>query len=313
MTLCIAIWSFGTFTLYVSQNMETALSWLKLYDLGVILIPLAFLYFTLAISDDESRAGKVVLGVACVLSAIFILCVNLGYFNPALYRHPWGFYPTRGPANLPFDAYFALALVLSGIRLTAAYRVSKGWQRNQFRYIFLATAIGFGSGVTNFLPLYGGKVYPVGHIGILITGTIITIAIIRYRLMDISLIIRNSAVYSVLTAIVTAAYVAIVFVLQSVFRGITGSNSILAVVIVSLIVAMTFEPIRGKVQVVIDRLFFRENFEFQKITKEAGEALRTEVSPGRISYHVLNAIVDVIKICNGLVLVLTGQPIHLWS
>ncbi len=307
LTLFIAVWSFGTFTLYISHDTTTALSWLKLYNLGVILIPPAFMHFAFAISDDESSKGKTAVVSAYLISGIFVGLSLLGLFNPSVSHHTWGYYPVTGPANFPFDLFFAIAVCISGARLLIAFNASRGWKRNQFFYIFIATVIGFGSGATNFLPLYGGKVYPMGHVGILVTGTIITIAIIRYRFMDITLIIRNSAVYSVLTAIVTAAYVSIVFVLQAAFRGLTGNNSTLAVIIVALIVAMTFEPVRRNVQVVIDKLFFREKFEFQQITKETSETLRTEVSPENIASHVLRVIVDAVQTANGLLMILDRE------
>lgn len=179
LALCLAIWSFGTFTLYISPDEQTAISWLVLYNIGVILIPATFLHFVLALSDDSSKLGKRVTVVVYSISGLFVVLSLLKYFNPGVSHHPWGYYPVTGPANIYFDGFFAIVLTVAVIRLIWAFRLSTGWKRNQYIYIFIAALIGFGSGVTNFLPLYGGRVYPIGHIGILLTATIITIAIIK--------------------------------------------------------------------------------------------------------------------------------------
>lgn len=310
LSLCLAIWSFGTFTLYLSPDKATALSWLKLYNVGVLLIPAAFLHFVLVLSEDQSKSGKFLRFGAYAISATFLGLSFTPLFNKTVEYHFWGYYPVPGRANFLFDILFALFLILAISKLLRVYRNSSGRRRNQYRYVFVATFIGFGSGFTNFLPLYGVRVYPIGHIGILITGLIISLAIIKYQLMDISVIVRKSAIYSVLTAIVAAGYVATVFVLQTIFQSLTGYKSVLPAVVVGLIIALTFEPVRRQIQLFVDKTFFKKRYEYQQVMKSASETLRSAVNPLRISSFLLDTVVDTLQVAKGWLMLFDRQSEH---
>lgn len=305
--LCLAIWSLGTFALYISHDKVLALSWLKLYNAGVVLIPAAFLHFALVLAGDKSQSGKIALAAAYSMSAIFFALGFTPLFNKGVEYHFWGYYPILGSANIVFDLGFVIFLSFSGFKLIKRYRTASGRYKNQLKYVFLAASIGFGSGFTNFLPLYNIKFYPIGHIGILFTGVIITIAIVKYRLMDTSVIIRKSAVYSALTAILAAVYVATVSVFQTIFQGLTGYNSFIAAIAVGFVVALTFEPIHRSTQVLVDRVFFRRNYEYQKVTRKASEHLRTKITLAEISAFLVDTTVDVLQVSRGWLMILDRQ------
>lgn len=295
LSLCLAVWSFGTFALYLSSDSGTALFWLKLYNFGVVLIPAAFLHFVLALTEDKTRSAGYLLVGAYSVSVLFF---GLGFtplFNAAVRHHPWGYYPVTGPVNPLFDALFAGFLCLSAYKLIAKFRRSGGRRRNQYKYVFVAAIIGFGGGATNFLPLYGATIYPVGHIAIIFTGVIISLAIVKYQLMDINLVIRKSVVYSVLTAAVAASYVGTVFILQTVFQSLTGYRSLLPAIVVALIIALTFEPARRNIQMFVDRIFFKRTYESQQVMRTASETLRSVINPNRISSFLLETVTETLQ------------------
>lgn len=296
LSLCLATWSFGTFMLYLSPSALTALVWLKFYNLGLVLIPATFVHFALVFSGAESKQVKRVAGLAYLFSFGFLLLSLTPFFNSGVQRYSWGFYPSPGSLNWIYDVFFLAAPIIVAKLMISDFMNSGPRKKNQYKYVFLAMIIAFGSSISNFLPIYGNKVYPLGHFGILLTGLIISFAIIKYQLMDISIIIRRSAVYSVLTALVTAAYVAVVFIIQSAFQGLTGYKSTLPVIVVAIVIAISFEPARRYVQVVIDKLFFRQKYEYQKVLKQASEALHAEVMPSDIGSVVLGTLASTMQV-----------------
>lgn len=296
LSFCLAVWSFGTFMLYISSNPAAAMTWLKVYNFGLVLIPATFVHFAIAFSGMEKKKSLVLAGVFYVISATFLILSYFGLFNPGVQHYTWGYYPKAGSLNLLYDLCFmASPFVVAKVMITD-FRRSNLRKKNQYKYVFIAMIVAFVSNVSNFLPIYGNANYPLGHFGILLTALVISFAIIKYQLMDISIIIRKSAIYSVITAIVTAVYVVIVLLLQYAFRGITGNQSIYAVAIVGLIVAITFEPLRRYVQVGIDRLFFKQRLEYQNVLKETGDQLHAEVVPSVIANVFVSAIVNAIRI-----------------
>ena len=296
LSFCLAIWSFGTFMLYISPNSVAATTWLKLYNVGLVLIPATFVHFALAFSKTDKKKTIIFTSIFYGFSVFFLLLSYIGLFNPSVQHFAWGYYPKAGFFNFLYDICFLASPLMVANLMISDFRRSNLRKKNQYKYVFVAMIVAFVSNISNFLPIYGNQAYPLGHFGILATALIISFAIIKYQLMDISIIIRKSAIYSVITAVVTAVYVVTVLLLQYAFRGITGNQSIYAVAIVGLIVAITFEPLRRYVQVGIDRLFFKQKLEYQNILRETGEQLHAEVVPEAIATVFVNAIVNAIKI-----------------
>ena len=102
------------------------------------------------------------------------------------------------------------------------------------------------------------------------------IAILRYRLYDIDVVIRRTLVYGVLVAILGAVYVALVLGLQSALSGVTGGET-LPVALSTLAIAALFGPVRGRVREVVDRRFYRSRFDTQQTLELFAGQLRDQV------------------------------------
>jgi hypothetical protein len=112
----------------------------------------------------------------------------------------------------------------------------------------------------------GGLIYStIGLVTGLILPMCLGIAITRYRLFDIDVIIRRTLVYSLLTLALGAVYFLGVVVLQALFVRLTGETSTLAVVASTLVIATLFGPLRRRVQALIDRRFFRKKYDARRV------------------------------------------------
>lgn len=104
------------------------------------------------------------------------------------------------------------------------------------------------------------------------------IAITRYRLFDIDIVINRALVYTLLTGALAAIYLSSVAVIQGVVRSIAGQESELAIVASTLAVAAGFQPLRVRIQAVIDRLFFRRKYDATQVLAAYGLALRDDTN-----------------------------------
>ena len=102
----------------------------------------------------------------------------------------------------------------------------------------------------------------------------IGIAILRYRLYDIDILINRTLVYGSLTAMLIALYFGGIVVLQRLFVLLTGQQSTLAVVASTLLIAALFNPIRKRIQSFIDRHFYRRKYDARKTLEDFSAKLR---------------------------------------
>ena len=164
-----------------------------------------------------------------------------------------------------------LAMVLFALAATSMvlrWRRASGIERQQLKWFTSSVALAsilfctlvllpvpYGSSPEAPLP---GWVQALNLVTILSFGMIISaaagLAILRYRLYDIDVIINRTLVYGSLTAMLVALYFGVIVVLQRVFVGVTGEKSTLAVVASTLVIAALFQPLRRRVQSFINPL-----------------------------------------------------------
>jgi hypothetical protein len=128
------------------------------------------------------------------------------------------------------------------------------------------------------------------------------IAILRYRLYDIDLLINRTLVYGLLTMSLILAYIGSVVILQGTFRSLTGSESQLAVVASTLAVAALFNRLRWRIQAFIDRRFYRSKYDSRKILEAFSATLRDETDLEALNGELVGVVRE------------TMQPAHvsLW-
>jgi hypothetical protein len=128
------------------------------------------------------------------------------------------------------------------------------------------------------------------------------IAILKYRLYEIDLLINRTLVYGALTAILAALYFGGIVVLQRVFVALTGEKSTLAVVASTLVIAALFNPLRRRIQGFIDRRFYRSKYDAAKTLEAFSAKLRDETDLDALSEGLTSVVRE------------TMQPAHvsLW-
>jgi hypothetical protein len=172
------------------------------------------------------------------------------------------------------------ALLLSALSIVIRYRRASGAERQQLKWFALAAVL-IGAVTAGHLLLLD-LLLPEAFLNLLDATTItclyvaVGIAILRYRLYDIDIIINRTLVYGSLTATLVLFYFGSVVGLQYILRTLTGQESQLAIVVSTLAIAALFNPLHRRIQASIDRLFYRRKYDAAKTLEEFSAKLRDE-------------------------------------
>jgi len=168
--------------------------------------------------------------------------------------------------------------VASAVSLVARFHRARGEERQQlkwFAYAAVLTGVIFSA---SFL-LYAAVeevVQILQAVAITTLPICAGVAILRYRLYDIDLVINRTLVYASLTAMLAAVYFGGVFSLEYAFRTLTGQESQIAIVASTLGIAALFNPLRRRVQAFVDRRFYRRKYDATKTLEAFSARLRDE-------------------------------------
>src|SRR5215203_3057665 len=190
--------------------------------------------------------------------------------------------------NAPPSPVQLSVLLLGGVAAASVVigrRGARGVERQQIKWLlyvgpifFVASGlhIGFyyfwlpegswGLWASYLLVIVGGLSVPIA----------IGVAILRYRLYEIDILINRTLVYGILTATLIALYFGGIVVLQRVFVFLTGQQSTLAVVASTLLIAALFTPLRRRIQGFIDRRFYRRKYDARKTLEAFSTKLKNE-------------------------------------
>jgi len=212
----------------------------------------------------------------------------------------------------PLGLWIGMGLVLAAIA-SQVYRY--GWrstplQRQQTKWVVAVLAgmflflISMAPGIFKPPPenalgstlqwaLFGGALF---RLSFLLIPAAMIIAILRYRLWDIDLLIRRTLQYSVVSALLALAYFGSVVVLQRIFTALTGQGQNQLVAVVStLAIAALFAPLRRRVQDGIDRRFYRKKYDAAKTLAAFAATCRDETDLDKLAESLINVVQETMQ------------------
>ena len=172
-----------------------------------------------------------------------------------------------------------VALVGSPLSLVLRYRRAGREERQQIKWLALAGAV---AATTFVIAVAAWDLLsePVANSAIMLSIVALPVAagvaILRYRLYDIDVVINRTLVYGALTATLALTYLGSVLLLQLALSGITEGSG-LAVAASTLAVAALFRPARARIQRGVDRRFYRRKYDAARTLERFGAHLRDEV------------------------------------
>ena len=175
---------------------------------------------------------------------------------------------------------YAAAYLIAGSQLALRYRRGGAIVRAQIRWFAAAIVTTFALLVAIFLtmemPWLNELLWPAWIASLLLPPIAIAVAILRYRLYDIDRIVSRTVGYAAMSVVLFAVFAAVNLVLQNVLSGVTSGEA-LPVAFATLTVAALFNPVRARVQRIVDRRFHRARLDADRMAAEFASHLRDEL------------------------------------
>jgi hypothetical protein len=204
-------------------------------------------------------------------------------------------------------AILLISFVVSVFSVFLRLRSAEGRERQQIKWFAYGAAVFLGTFF--FIQAAGDQMSEwavfVAIISVLLVIPVtVSIAILRYRLYDIDILINRTLVYGSLTVVLTLVYFGAVTATQAVFQTLTGQEKLpqLAIVVSTLVIAAMFTPLRRLIQSFIDRRFYRRKYDARKTLEAFSAKLRDETDLEALNAELVGVVSE------------TMQPAHvsLW-
>jgi hypothetical protein len=265
------------------------------------------LYLHLFLSFPETKAPLrdhrllTLLVLYGIMPALILLVIVTHLDQPLAIWRAW--------SDLSFIDFIAVLLVAIGSMIHTLLTARDPTRQAQIRWVawgIIITSLGALSGnLLVWFGLTGNRLlifWSLTRLLLLAFPLSMAVAILRYRLFDIGIIIHRTLVYSIVTATLALIYFGSVVILQQVSRYLIGSDSPLAVVLSTLSIAALFSPLRARVQYFIDRRFYRSKYNTSRTLETFSAALREEMDLTALSEHLIHVVKDTIG----------PRHMHLW-
>ena len=255
-------------------------------------------------------------GVCGVSLGLTYTALRPGPFEKkSLFDNPFGVDAAiLGPAGAVAGWLFFAALLGAVLSLIVRFIRSREEERQQIKWFVAAALLGVfamiglsivslhlpeGSSLGDLVDFLGNFLWIIVPASLPIA---VGIAVLRYRLYDIDILINRALVYGALTILLSGVYVGTIVLLQEAFRALTGQRSELAIVASTLVIAALFSPFRRRIQVFIDRRFYRRKYDARKTLESFSTKLRNETDVEALNNDLISVVRE------------TMQPAHvsLW-
>ena len=256
-------------------------SWLWVPDIGLFLY-LGLLFPNGRLPSTHGRSFAWFIGVVVMTGTVAVALSPGPIRGLEPIDNPLGLEGLPNAAVLTEALLYALVLVAAA-SLLVRLRRSRGVERQQIKWFAYAAAVVATSTVITYvfseassLRWLGWVAFLPAMVGMAGGPAAIGIAILRYRLYDIDVVINRTLVYGSLTATLIALYFAGIVLVQRFFVLLTGQQSTLAVVASTLLIAALFTPLRRRIQSFIHRRFYRRKYDARKTLEAFSVKLRDE-------------------------------------
>jgi len=293
-TFSVSFWAFFYFLAFQVSNQALAIFFFRTCMIGAALILPSFTEFVFSLLKKEIKPTYRLLNWGITILIILSIYTNFYASNAGPFL-VFPFWPIAGPVCVLQIILFAINIFFSQQELFRASLSSPKQTKQQAKIIFIGTSLGFLGGATNFLLWFRIPFPPILNILIPIYVLSVAYAVTKHHLMNIEVIIKKTAIYSILTAIITGVLISLIVASEMIFRGFLGYNSIWLAILAAFIISLIFQPLRNRIQDFIDKLFFKGSYDYRETLKKLSQTSVSIIELDKLISLFKNQVKNIFK------------------
>jgi HD-GYP domain-containing protein (c-di-GMP phosphodiesterase class II) len=290
-------WQIAALMVSLSDRASMALLWYKLLLTGVSGQFLIYFLFTQAFLQIRGQKGVICVGLLAWIATLILTVSSTPQFIPNVYRdESTGLFVPSFGVLMDIVAPISYSVLGYGVfNLFQGYRRARSdLERKRLRYILLGISAFIAGTFANFVPAL--RAYPIDIVANIVNALFIAYAILRYQLLDITLVIRKGLFYSIPTAIIGATYFLLISLCLRLFHAFGDPQIFLLSLLVAIITAVAAQPLRDRAQLWVDRLFFREKYDSSLMFQRLSGAVASVLDLDRLTGMILDEVTTTMHI-----------------
>ena len=296
--LCLAFFGTLTFSFSRLDRLDWYFYWADV--VATLLLAPLFLHFTLVFPDRPSawirgrgrRLVALLYAAPVLLLAVNVIAVGRLSSNTSLYSRVLTLLDQLEPLYL---SVFMIAGLVALIR--AMDRVRSATARRQLRWIIWGTAFGagpfaFGYALPYALGLRASLPMELSVIPLSLVPLAFASALIRYRLMDVEVIVKRSLVYTAVILAIFTIYATLIRLAGIVFLDIAARHNMIIAMLATIVVVLLFSPVKSAIQNALDRAFYRDKYDYRRALVGFARDLNSDLDLDRLGERLVARVRD---------------------
>ncbi len=292
---CLSVWSYAYFQWLLADHLSSALFWSRVLMAGAIFIP------PVAFHHLIKLLGKEIPHSFLLGNYVFSAMLFLGDWGPWVVadvrpKDIFPYWPSPGPLFHLHLIQFIVLAVLGLWILRQELGKSDGLRRNQLRFLILAEVIGWSGGFTNYLLWYNIPILPYGNILVSVYTGIFAYAMVRYRLLDIEIVIKKSLIYVFLLLVLMIPCYLLVIWAQLTFFGVVSPIFSLITLALLILVGFLFPKLRFRTEEAFEHVLFKKRYDDRETLLRSSRDMVSMMDLETLSNNLVHTVSSVLGI-----------------